>query len=178
MAEEPNQGYEQIQRDLLRTAIKQPLLDMIWDPANKDRRIPVIIEANDEYHDGKEKAVAEARRLVKSIADVDLQSIGSAQNPYYRTNLTPKQILDIVDLDDAIATKNAALPQQIAHYLAIRRIWYNHPISPMIDKSVSTVKADAAHRAFLAEGKDIVWAIIDSGIDGKHEHFGAKDTLK
>src|SRR5437764_5677091 len=132
MAEQPNQSYEQIQRDLLRTAIKQPLLNMIWDPANKDRPIPVIIEANDEYYDGKEKAVTEAQRLVKSIAGVDLLSIGSAQNPYYRTSLTPRQILDIVDQDDSIATRSqgeakqkapSALPLAIIHYLSIRRIW-------------------------------------------------------
>ena len=47
----------------------------------------------------------------------------------------------------------------------------------MIDKSVCTVKADAAQRAFLADGKDIVWAVIDSGIDEKHDHFKTRGTL-
>jgi serine protease AprX len=188
--------YEDIQRDLIRTAIKQPLLTMISDPANNDRPIPIIIEANDEYYAGKEKAVEKVRSLVKAVAGVDLPSVGSEQNPYYKASLTPRQILDIVDQDDtdAFRTHGVAMgekqrlasagpaaatpPAQLARYLAIRRVWYNHPISPLIDVSVSTVKADAARRAFLAEGRAIVWAVIDSGIDGAHDHFAARETLK
>ena len=192
MADElDRKNYEEIRRDLIRTAIKQPLLTMIRDPKNSDRQIPIIIEVNDDYYAGKEKVVEEVRGLVKAIAGAEFTSIGSEQNPYYRTSLTPKQILDIVDQDDTNAFRRkgeaekqqAALrqaaatpPEQVARNLAIRRVWYNHQIGPLIDKSVSTVKADAAHRAFLAQGKDIVWAVIDSGIDGAHDHF-AKGTL-
>jgi serine protease AprX len=196
MADQTNSNnYREIQRDLIRTAIKQPLLTMISDANNSERQIPVIIEANDEYYAGKEKDVEEVRGLVKAVAGVDLPSIGSEQNPYYKTSLTPKQILEIVDRDDTNAFRTHAVamgekqrlaaagqaaatpPEQLARYLAIRRVWYNHPINPLIDISVSTVKADAAHRAFLAEGRAIVWAVIDSGIDGTHEHFTARDTL-
>ncbi len=202
MADKPNRKtYEEIRRDLVRTAIKQPLLTMILKakdtPEDKVKAIPVIIEANDDYYAGKEQAVEDVRELVKGAAGVELPSIGSDQNPYYKTSLTPQQILQIVDLDDFAVrqrqaeardkeakrraenpTQGAATPPtQVARYLAILRIWYNHPINPLIDKSVSTVKADAAQRAFLAEGKDIVWAVIDSGIDGKHGHFATKKTL-
>jgi serine protease AprX len=184
-------NYQEIRRDLVRTAIKQPLLTMIQESKDKDHDvIPVIIEANDEYYAGKEKAVEEVKRLVMEVAGVDLPSIGSEQNPYHKTNLTPRQILTVVDKDAAnvdgrrTAAQNesapnvAAAPKQIPRYLSILRIWYNHPILPLIDKSVSTVKADAAQRAFLAEGREVVWAVIDSGIDSKHEHFIARETLK
>jgi len=33
------------------------------------------------------------------------------------------------------------------------------------------VKADAAHRSFQAFGEGIVWAVLDSGIQGDHPHF-------
>ncbi|MBC8166861.1 MAG: S8 family peptidase, partial [Bryobacteraceae bacterium] len=36
-----------------------------------------------------------------------------------------------------------------------------------------TVKADAAQRAFQARGDGIVWAVLDSGINGDHPHFKA-----
>lgn len=188
-------NYEEIRRDLTRTAIKQPLLDMIMKSESAERKFPVILEANEAYYEGKEKAVEQLRIFVKEIAGIDTPSIGSTQNPYYKAILTPKQILDIVDADDTRASEKRASaeadqrrvqeaghamatpPEQITRYLAIQRIWYNHPINPLIDKSVSTVKADAAQRAFLAEGKAIVWAVIDSGIDEKHEHFTAKATL-
>jgi subtilisin family serine protease len=202
MADEPKQdAYEEIRRDLVRTAIKQPLLTMVVNAKESHeenvKQIPVIVEANDEYYAGKEQAVQEVQKLVKDLAGVELPSIGSDQNPYYKTSLTPKQILDIVNEDDVKArtrrdeaiekekearqktpTQAAATPpKQVARYLAIRRIWYNHPINPLIDKSISTVKADAALRAFLAEGRDIIWAVIDSGIDRQHAHFEAKKTL-
>src|ERR1700686_49622 len=96
-------NYDEIRRDLMRTAIKQPLLTMIRDPNNKDRPIPVIIEANDGYYAGKEKAVEAVQTLVKTTAGVELLSIGSQQNPYYKVSLTPRQILDIVDQDDTKA---------------------------------------------------------------------------
>lgn len=46
-----------------------------------------------------------------------------------------------------------------------------------MDRSVSTIKADAARRSFQAEGTGIVWAVVDSGIDARHLHFREHDTL-
>ncbi|TFV48900.1 S8 family peptidase [Blastococcus sp. TF02A-35] len=46
-----------------------------------------------------------------------------------------------------------------------------------MDRSVATIKADAARRSFQADGAGIVWAVIDSGIDGAHLHFREHDTL-
>ncbi|MFG1709614.1 S8 family peptidase [Nonomuraea sp. M3C6] len=53
----------------------------------------------------------------------------------------------------------------------IFRIWPDYIIRPLIDRSVSTVKADAAVRTYGADGTGIVWAVIDTGIDGNHPHF-------
>ena len=46
-----------------------------------------------------------------------------------------------------------------------------------MNRSVSTVKADAAHLSFSALGDDIVWAVMDSGIDEQHPHFKQHDNL-
>jgi len=54
---------------------------------------------------------------------------------------------------------------------AIYHIWPDFPVKRLVNKSISTVKADAAHNAFAALGDDIIWAVIDSGIDGTHPHF-------
>jgi subtilisin family serine protease len=54
---------------------------------------------------------------------------------------------------------------------AIFRIWPDFEISSRIDRSVATVKADAARRAYAASGRGITWAVLDSGIDETHEHF-------
>jgi subtilisin family serine protease len=76
-----------------------------------------------------------------------------------------------------IPARAEAPPTKASSYTAIYRIWKNFPVYPLIDRSIMTVKADAARRAFLAEGKDVVWAVIDSGVDNQHEHFKETGTL-
>jgi serine protease AprX len=39
------------------------------------------------------------------------------------------------------------------------------------------VKADAAAAAFSAMGEEIVWAVVDSGIQGDHHHFVMHDNI-
>jgi serine protease AprX len=42
---------------------------------------------------------------------------------------------------------------------------------------VSTVKADAARISFSALAEDIVWVVMDSGIDRDHPHFARHKNL-
>lgn len=60
---------------------------------------------------------------------------------------------------------------------AIYRIWPDFQIKGLLNKSISTVKGDAAHASYAALGNDIVWAVLDSGIDGSHQHFKTYETL-
>ena len=60
---------------------------------------------------------------------------------------------------------------------SIFRVWPDFEVRKLIDATVSTVKADAAHRSFDSMGDGIVWAVIDSGIDASHPHFAAHHTL-
>jgi subtilisin family serine protease len=53
---------------------------------------------------------------------------------------------------------------------AIHCIWPDFEVKPLINKSIRTVKADAAHRSFVAHGREIVWAVMDSGVE-RHPHF-------
>jgi subtilisin family serine protease len=56
-------------------------------------------------------------------------------------------------------------------------VWPDFQVRRLIDASVSTVKADAAHRSFDSCGEGIVWAVVDSGIQGSHPHFAGYHTL-
>ena len=60
---------------------------------------------------------------------------------------------------------------------AIYHVWPDFALKSLINKSISTVKADAAHNSFAAVGRDIVWAVVDSGIDGNHPHFRRHGNL-
>jgi serine protease AprX len=55
---------------------------------------------------------------------------------------------------------------------AIYRLWPDFQVKAQINQSMSTVKADAALLSYAASGKDIVWAVLDSGVDATHPHFG------
>jgi subtilisin family serine protease len=58
----------------------------------------------------------------------------------------------------------------------VYRIWPDYRVQAHIDRSVTTIKADAATRSYATSGQGIVWAVIDSGIDKDHPHF-AGDTV-
>src|ERR1700688_3464291 len=75
--------------------------------------------------------------------------------------MTGYAILALIDLDRRPIPPNRA----------IFRIWEDAQTRAFITDSVATIKADAAHIAFSASGKNIVWAVLDSGIDTGHEHF-------
>ena len=56
-------------------------------------------------------------------------------------------------------------------FRAIFHIWPDFEVSACINKSIATVKADAAQNSFSAHGAGITWAVMDSGIDEDHPHF-------
>ena len=61
---------------------------------------------------------------------------------------------------------------------SIHKVWPDFDAEPMLQRTVSTVKADAARISFSATGKSIVWAVIDSGIDAGHPHFKLHHNLE
>ena len=71
---------------------------------------------------------------------------------------------DLVAADVQLAVESGRPP-------TIFRVWPDYTLEAQIDRSAPTVKADAAWRSYAALGHGIVWAVIDSGIDGCHPHF-------
>jgi len=88
---------------------------------------------------------------------------------YYRCRMSVRQAQKLVDLDAKGTSQNSER--------AIYRIWPDFKMKLLIDRSVSTIKADAARRSYDASGAGIVWAVIDSGIYAKHPHFVTYETL-
>lgn len=60
----------------------------------------------------------------------------------------------------------------------IYKIWRDQPIKRCVYVSRRTVKGDAALTTFATDGKGIVWAVADTGIDRRHPHFRTLDTLE
>jgi subtilisin family serine protease len=55
--------------------------------------------------------------------------------------------------------------------LLLRRIWRNEAKRALLETSITTIHAPAAHTGYQALGRDIAWAILDSGINNAHPHF-------
>ena len=70
-------------------------------------------------------------------------------------------------------TDNPALRAAIdwRKFRAIFHIWPDFEVSACINKSIATVKADAAQKSFSSRGAGITWAVMDSGIQHDHPHF-------
>jgi serine protease AprX len=71
----------------------------------------------------------------------------------------------------AISTNGGPVP-------LVYKIWRDHRIERCVYESVRTTKCDAARTSFAADGKSIVWAVADTGIDGNHPHFKSLETTK
>ena len=128
-----------------------------------------------------------------------LQAKTDASSQYVFARMEGEAIEELVKLDAANADKLAgeraealekaadekpgdnAKPAPVAlhpaRFRAIHSIWPDFAIRPCINRSIATVKADAAHRAFCAFGKDISWAVMDSGIHADHPHFTLNNNI-
>jgi serine protease AprX len=136
-----------------------------------DKSLPMalIIELNLLHVKGLQGAVDRFNELYqKKLAPEGVAPPDRIANTYFRCDLTREQIRELLKADEAETPLNKR---------AIYRVWPDFPVKPLIDRSVSTVKADAARRSYDAGGTDVTWAVIDSGIDREHPHFRTYETL-
>lgn len=128
---------------------------------------PIMIELNLTYDAGVAAAVQRVLflwRLVEGVGEpVELA------DQYLAGELSTSQLEAIVSADAAAG----GWPKR-----AIYRIWPDFPARPQIDASGVTIKARAAQRTFDSVGDGIVWAVVDSGIQGDHPHFLGYETLE
>jgi subtilisin family serine protease len=86
---------------------------------------------------------------------------------YMRCVLTPDEIQRLVH-DGGAGGQALSL---------ICRVWPDLVVEAHLDRSLTTIKADAASRTYGCGGAGVVWAVLDSGIDAGHSHFTANATL-
>jgi subtilisin family serine protease len=92
---------------------------------------------------------------------------------YYRCTLTADQIQSLV-AEDISRAQNSDHPRAGLIY----RVWPDYVMRAHLDRSVTTVKADAAFRTYGCSGNGVVWAVLDSGIDARHPHFQRHNNLR
>jgi subtilisin family serine protease len=175
---EPSDGledHERLQRRLDRSVIAGPLLDQVSADRGsgaegpEPQTVPVVIDLNFDYVDGRDGAATRVRQLIEQAqgeagtSDVDQGQVrGRPGGQYVVTSLELPVIQRLVSLD-------AAAPD--FRHRAIFHVWPDFEVHPLINRSNATVKADAARASFTAAGRDITWAVLDSGVDASHIHF-------
>jgi serine protease AprX len=165
---DPPRGFDLVRPGTVSEALRDPRQRASLDlPEGDDEPLDVVVELNLLHADGLEGARDRFGELYAQIEPKQPESEPVA-NTYVRCKLSLNELQELVRLDqESPETKQRA----------IYRVWPDFPVRAMIDKSVATVKADAARRAYEASGVDITWAVIDSGIDASHPHFSYYDTL-
>ena len=134
-------------------------------PREETELMSVVIELNLLHEGGLAEALAKAKRL---YADLMANKPARGKDPiliadtYLRCELSINEAKELARSD-----QEGSAPKQRAIY----RIWPDFRVRMLIDRSVATVKADAARRSYDASGAEVVWAVIDSGIDANHPHF-------
>ena len=154
------------------TVIALPLLQKIEQDGDSKPQ-PIIIDIHLEYPGGRNLAKQWVLAKIREISGSDkFEKANSDKNAlsqqYLFGELTGRQIQELVRAD-SVPGRRAANEAQLRR--AIYHIWPDFEIGPLISRSVRTIKGDAAHASFSAMGEEIVWAVIDSGVDGTHPHF-------
>jgi subtilisin family serine protease len=138
---------------------------------------PVIIDMNLRYAGGREAAKSITctwiREAIERLATrPKAQGVHKAKtdlsNQYVFAVLEAQVIQEVARLNSDAAVEGKG---------AIHRIWPDFEVGPLLTRSVITVKADAARISFSARGEGIVWAVLDSGIQGDHPHFATHKNL-
>jgi serine protease AprX len=166
-----------------RTVIAVPLLEILngekilleQDPNREPELHAVIIDLNLEYPDGRDQASKQVRRIIKYILKKEGGDISKEGVSESKSKLSQQYLF--AELKGQVIEELVRLDQETSHR-AIFHIWPDFEIQPLINRSISTVKANAAHNSFAAFGEGIVWAVLDSGIDGTHPHFQKYHNLE
>lgn len=166
-----------------RTVIAIPLLTEMKEKPND--LLMVIIDLNLEFPGGRDAARAWVEKTIKGLVEQDVKPDGWSDQKVSKdkTDLSPQYVFaelraptirDLVNMDAGEHDPDGTQFRK----RAIFHIWPDFPITAHTNKSISTVKADAARAAFAALGEDIVWAVMDSGIDKNHSHFRQHKNLE
>lgn len=162
-----------------KTVVALPLIrEMRARRTSADTRIAVIIDVNLEYAGGRGEARARIMGMVRQVTE-RVDALPGLKNRYSRqyvfASLTRDEIKRLIDLDLKGDGGGGSRPPRER---VVYKVWLDHETGFLTSRSVSTVKADAARNAFGALGQDIVWAVLDTGVDCDHPHFEAHGTLR
>jgi serine protease AprX len=164
--------------DVLETSIiALPLLDRLAKDG-LDEPQDIIVDVNRDYPGGREKAQDRIKALIAALVKAHR---ARDQGVHVRkTDMTRQYVFGRLrgDLIQELVRQDRELARKEERKPALYRVWPDFEVQTLTDRTIATVKADAARNAFGAVGRDILWAVIDTGIDSSHPHFQKFGNLK
>jgi subtilisin family serine protease len=165
-----------------------------WKLGRRDEdRGPYVIELNLQHIEGLPGAIASlemclaalngddsappppdriSKTYVRCLLTVDEWQRLLHEDGRRATEQAKKAAKEAQSVDNPLTASESGQTLDSMRYRAIYKLWPDFPIQSQIYQSVATIKSDAAFKSFGAAGAGIVWAVIDSGIDQNHPHFG------
>ncbi len=149
-----------------------PLLDRLTVRGGRTAQHQVIIDLNLDFPGGRVQAHDRVIGLLEQLrirhpTEVRIDALkGKYSQQYVFCSLSGQRIKALVEGDRAAGT-----------HRAIYKIWPDFEVQALTNRTIATIKADAARNAFGALGEGIVWAVIDTGIDRLHPHFVKHQNL-
>jgi len=91
---------------------------------------------------------------------------------YLATKLTPDEAETLARGGIRPTARRAQSARELIYH-----IWPDLVVEAHLDRSLTTIKADAAERTYGCSGSGVVWGVLDSGISESHPHFTQYATL-
>jgi serine protease AprX len=159
------------------TVIALPLLERLEKDGLAEPQ-DIIVDVNRDYPGGRDKAQERIRELIAQL--VKAHRVRGQGVHGRKTDLTSQYVFGRLrgDLIQELVRRDRELAEKEERKPALYRVWPDFEVQVLTDRSIATVKADAARNAFGAFGRDILWAVVDSGIDAGHPHFRAHANLE
>jgi len=167
----------QPQAVLDRSVVSSALID--WLAVNRapgsgaaSEPFPVIVDLNLQHSGSRQETSRQLQAMIAEVAP-------GAQVNTEKSRLLPQYLFMTLTRDDLTRlVQRDANPggtgydaSQAQRQRTMHRIWPDFPLQATLHRTGATIKAEAARVSFAAAGQDIVWAVLDSGIDGQHPHF-------
>lgn len=135
--------------------------------APQEERHPVLIELRDQWDASGSRPADEVRGTVVKWIE---QTVSQAR---------PKPTAEAIDLEALSGYVSANLTRSEVERMSadlrlnsVYRVFKNARKRALLDHSINVLQCATAHRGYNSCGQGITWAVLDTGIDPLHPHFG------
>ena len=162
-------------RDAVRVDLFQPVAPFViarnlvrrLENAPREAQHPVLIELVD-----RDKAGIGVEKVAQELA-AGIRKLTGRSDEQLRLQIMRRYLAA-----DLTRWETETLASQFAmRGLLVKRIWRNEAKRALLESSINTIHAGAAHVGYRAHGRGIAWGVLDSGINAEHPHFATHQNI-